>query len=85
MSLVSDLLKGPGNKSWELARFMSAGSFTSYTGAFIYALAWKGAVPDWTALGVGYAAVLAGAGAMIGLKDIAVAKANATPPTEPKP
>lgn len=78
MSIFSDLFRGPGNKSWELARFMSAGSFLSYTGAFLYALIWKGAVPDWAALGVGYAAVLAGAGAMIGLKDVALAKAKAT-------
>jgi hypothetical protein len=35
-------------------------------------------VPDWSALGIGYAAVLAGAVAFVAGKDIGVAKANAT-------
>ena len=54
---------------------MGAGSFLSYTGAFIWALA-HGHVPDWSSLGTGYAAVLAGSGALIAAKDIARAKSQ---------
>jgi hypothetical protein len=50
----------------------------SYSFAFLYALIWLQKVPDWSALGVGYAAVLAGAVAFVAGKDIGVAKANAT-------
>jgi hypothetical protein len=70
VSLVRDLLAGLGNEHWDLARMMGAGSFVSYTGAFVYALA-TGHIPDWSSLGVGYAAVLGGSGALIAAKDIA--------------
>jgi hypothetical protein len=82
VSVLADLLKGPRNDAWDLARLMSAGSFLSYTGAFLAALV-EGHVPDWAALGVGYAAVLAGSGALIGAKDMAGVKANAPVPVQP--
>lgn len=74
MKLIDDLFKGPGNKAWDLARILGAKASVAYTGAFLYALLDRHAVPDWSALGMGYAAVLAGAGAMIGVKDMAAAK-----------
>lgn len=80
MKFFCDLFKGVGGQSWELARVMSAWSLISYTGTYIAAFVWKGAVPDPSAFGVGLAAVMAGCGAMIGLKDIARAKANSTDP-----
>lgn len=78
MSLLRDLFTNVTNKSWELARFMSAWAVASYSGAFIYAIAAKGVVPDWSDLGTGFGAVLLGAGALIGIKDVARAKALAT-------
>lgn len=81
MKFFSDLFKGVGGQSWELARITAAWAVVSYSGAFLYALAWKGSVPDWASLGVGYAAVLAGAGAFVGIKDVARAKATATDAT----
>ncbi|MDB5584328.1 MAG: hypothetical protein JWR80_9504 [Bradyrhizobium sp.] len=75
--LVSDLFKGVSNQQWELARFMSAWAVLSYSAAFIYALTWRGSVPDWASLGTGYGAVLLGAGALIGIKDFAKAKSEA--------
>jgi hypothetical protein len=77
MKILSDLFKGIGNDHWELARIMAAWSVLSYSGAFIYALAAKNSVPDWSSLGVGFAALLAGSGALIGIKDFARAKSNA--------
>jgi hypothetical protein len=50
----------------------------SYSGGFLYALIALKKVPEWSSLGVGYAAVLAGAVAFVAGKDISSAKANAT-------
>lgn len=80
MSFIADLFKGPGNRSWDLGRILGAKAASAYTFAFLYSLLANHANIDWSALGMGYAAVLAGTGALIGLKDVAVAKANATPP-----
>lgn len=77
MKLFQDLFMGVGNKGWELARVMSAWAVLSFSGGFLYALIAKGIVPDWSGLGTGYGAVLLGAGAMIGLKDMARAKSLA--------
>lgn len=86
MSFVRDILKDIGNRSWDIARLCALWAVGSYSFAFLYALIWLGKVPDWSSLGVGFAAVLAGAVAFVGGKDIAAAKANATPPApEPKP
>lgn len=92
MKFFRDLFMGVGNQVWELARFMSAWAITSFSFAFLYALIWKGQVPDWSDLGTGFGAVLLGAGALIGIKDIARAKAlpveTALAPSEeamPKP
>lgn len=84
MKLIRDLFMNIGNQQWELARFMAAWSLLSYSGSFLYALAAKGAVPDWSDLGTGYGAVLLGAGALIGIKDIARAKALSAGPESPK-
>lgn len=74
MKLIRDLFMGVSNSAWDLGRVMAGGSFASYTGGLLYALA-KGHFPDWAALGTGYAALLAGAGALIGIKDVARATA----------
>ena len=75
MKFLSDLFKGVGGVSWELARILSAWAVLSFSFAFLYALIVLGKVPDWSSLGTGYGAVLLGAGAYIGLKDLARAKA----------
>lgn len=78
MKLLRDLFMNVGNQQWELARIMSAWAILSFSFAFLWALLWLGNVPDWAALGTGYGAVLLGAGAYIGIKDIARAKSIAT-------
>lgn len=74
MKLLRDLFSNVGNQHWELARVMAGWAVLSFSAAFIYALVWRGAVPDWSDLGAGYGAVLLGAGALIGIKDVARAK-----------
>jgi hypothetical protein len=70
-----DLFMGVGGQSWELARILSAWAVLSYSAAFLHSVFWLREKVDWSALGLGYAAVLTGAGAMIGIKDFARAKA----------
>jgi uncharacterized protein (DUF39 family) len=74
----SDIFKGLGNNHWDIARLTALWAVLSYSGAFLYALIALKNVPDWSSLGVGYAAVLGGAVAFVAGKDIATAKANAT-------
>jgi hypothetical protein len=76
MRFLAQLFKGP-NGNWDFGRLAAFHVITAYTFAFLYALVWLGKVPGWTDLGAGYAAVLAGAVALIAGKDIGVAKANA--------
>lgn len=76
--ILRDLFAGIENKHWDIARFTAMWAVLSYSFAFLYALIWLQKVPDWSALGIGYAAVLGGAVAFVAGKDIAVAKANAT-------
>jgi hypothetical protein len=76
--LFSDLFKGLGNSHWDVARMTAVWAVLSYSFAFLWALMWLHNVPEWSALGVGYAAVLAGAVAFVAGKDISSAKANAT-------
>lgn len=73
----SDLFKGVNGQAWELARFSAAWAIFSYSFAFLYALIVFKKIPDWGSLGTGYGAVLLAAGAYIGLKDFAKAKAEA--------
>lgn len=80
MSVIADLFKGPQNKAWDLARIIGAKAALVYPMPFIYAAIHKGTLPDPAAWGTGYAAVLLAIGGMIGVKDVATAKANATPP-----
>lgn len=84
MNLIAQLFKGP-NGNYDLGRIIGAKAGSAYTFAFLYALIVKDAVPDWAALGMGYTGVLGGIGILIGIKDIGVAKANATPPAAPLP
>jgi hypothetical protein len=74
---LSDIFKGP-NGRWDFGRFAAFHSLTAYTLSFLYALFVLSKVPEWNNLGIGYAAVMGGAGLLIGVKDVAVAKANAT-------
>lgn len=86
MRFFRDILMGIGNNHWDIARATAMWAVFSYSFAFLYALIVLKKVPDWSALGVGYAAVLAGAVAFVAGKDIGVAKANATAAqTEAKP
>lgn len=76
-SFLANVFKGPTG-DWDFGRLAAFHVITAYTCAFLYALIWLRSVPDWASLGTGYAAVLAGAVALIAGKDIAVAKAHAT-------
>ena len=80
--LLRDLFSNVGNHSWELARFMAAWAVVSYSGGFLYALA-RGQTIEWSSLGTGFGAVLLGAGALIGIKDVARAKALSAEPSNP--
>ena len=75
----SDIFKGPMNVSLDLARI--AGAFVVIV-AYPFPYAWNvlkhGIVPEPSAFGTGYAAVILAVAAFIGGKDLAVAKANAT-------
>jgi len=75
-----NFLRGPGNTSLDLARLIGASASLTYPFPFLWNVIAHGRVPDPSAFGMGYAAVLAAIGAMIGAKDICVAKANATGP-----
>jgi hypothetical protein len=74
MSFIGQLFRGP-NGNWDFGRFAAFHVITAYTFSFLYALVWLSKVPDWSNLGIGYAAVLGGAVALIAGKDLAVAKA----------
>jgi hypothetical protein len=71
-----NLLRGPGNVSLDLARIIGASAGILYPFPFIWNAIAHGVIPDPSAFGVGYAAVLAAIGALIAAKDIGVAKAN---------
>jgi hypothetical protein len=73
-----NLLRGPGNASLDLARIIGASAGILYPFPFVWNVIKHGVVPDPSAFGVGYAAVLAAIGGLIAVKDIGVAKANAT-------
>lgn len=74
---LSEVFSGPNGKK-DFGRLVAFHVITAYTFAFLYALVWLGKVPDWSGLGIGYAACMTGAVALIAGKDMAVAKANAT-------
>ena len=77
--LIRDLFMGPNNKAWDLARILAVKVVVAYTFAFLYALVWLGNVPDWSSLGVGYAGVMAGAAAFLGVKDALFNKTHEPP------
>jgi len=77
VKFLGDLFKGVGGQAWELARILAAWAVLSYSAAFLHAAFWKGAAIDWSALGLGYAALLTGSGALIGIKDFARAQSAA--------
>lgn len=68
---IRDLFTGTDNKRWELARIMGAWSIMTFSAAFLYSVMILGTVVEWASLGTGYGAVLLGAGALIGIKDMA--------------
>lgn len=78
MKFLRDALMGLNNAHWDIARMTALWAVASYSFAFLWALIWLHNVPDWSSLGVGFAAVLAGAVAFVAGKDISSAKANAT-------
>lgn len=73
---IADLFRGPGNKSWDLGRIIGAKAALIYPAPFIVGAIRDGTLPDAASFGTGYAAVLLTIGGLIGIKDIAVAKAN---------
>jgi hypothetical protein len=77
-----NFLRGPGNISLDLARIIGASAALTYPFPFLWNVIAHGQVPDPAAFGTGYAAVLIAIGGMIGVKDFAVAKANATSPQQ---
>lgn len=77
MKFLRDLFKNVGGTAWELARISAAVAILSYTFAFLYSLVVFKKVPDWSDLGLGYAAVLGAAGLYIGIKDYARAMSAA--------
>lgn len=81
MNLIRDMFTGTDNRRWELARIIGFWSILSYSIAFLWAVIGKGQTPDWSDLGTGFAAVLIGAGALIGIKDIANPMNRKTGPT----
>lgn len=70
MTVLRDLFSGVNNRAWDLARVLGFWAVVSYSGTFI-AAAIRGQTLDFSAIGVGFAAVLAGAGALIFAKDSA--------------
>lgn len=85
MTFFQDILKSVGNHSWDIARLCALWAVGSYSFAFLYALIALGKVPDWSSLGVGFAAVLGGAVAFVAGKDISAAKAVQTATNPPAP
>lgn len=83
---LADLFKTPGNHAWELARFLAAYAVASYSATFLVPLIrHDNPAFDYSSLGIGYAAILAGAGALIWAKDTArtAAAVAANPPPDP--
>jgi len=76
--MTLNFLKGPGNISLDLMRLGGASAFVIYPFPFIWNVIAHGLVPDPASFGSGYALVMAAAGAAIGGKDMATAKANQT-------
>ncbi len=71
MKLLRDLFMSPGNQAWELARFLAAYAVLSYSATFLVPLVRTNPSFDYSSLGIGFAAILAGAGALIWAKDTA--------------
>ena len=70
-----DFLKGPGNLSLDLMRLGGCSAFILYPLPYVWVAITKGTLPDPSAFGVGYGAMIAAVGGAICAKDIGVAKA----------
>ncbi len=79
---LGNVFKNPSG-NWDFGRFGAFHVITAFSFGWLYALIWLHKVPVWSDLGLGYGAVTGGAVALIGFKDIAVAKANATSAAAP--
>jgi hypothetical protein len=66
------------NGNFDLARIVGLKASLVYPAPFIWNAVRHGTVPDPASFGTGYALVLAAIGALIGGKELAVAKANQT-------
>ena len=66
------------NGHLDLARLVGAKAAIVYPAPFLWNAVKHGTVPDPASFGTGYALVLTAIGALIGGKEIAVAKANET-------
>lgn len=75
-AVIADLLKGPGNRHWELVRVSTAIGLLTMCGALIYAI-YQGQNPSLLEFGTGFAAIIAAGGFGAKMKD-----ASATPLTE---
>lgn len=78
-AILANVFKGP-NGNWDLGRIMGAKCISLYSFGFLWAEIRLHQTIDWASLGMGYTAVIGGSAILIGVKDIAVAKANAVPP-----
>jgi hypothetical protein len=74
----ANIFRGPANMSLDLMRIGGASALVIYPFPYLWNVVAHGAVPEPSAFGVGYAAVIAAVAAAICTKDIGVAKANAT-------
>ena len=73
-----NFLRGPGNISLDLMRMGGASALVIFPFPYVWNVVAHGIVPDPSAFGVGYAAVIGSVATAIGAKDLLVAKANAT-------
>jgi hypothetical protein len=76
---IAQIFKNPSG-TFDLGRIMAFKCLSCFSAALLWEAFKLHQSINYSELGVGYAAVMAGAGAFIGAKDIAVAKANAASP-----
>lgn len=68
MTILRDLLCGPGNKHWDLVRCGTAIGMASMCGALFYSL-YQGIATDFIGFGTGMAALIGALGLGAKLKD----------------
>jgi len=69
MKALRDILTGKDGATHDIGRWAGALSFLCGLGLEIYVVVWKGQPFDFTQFGVGIAAMAAGVGAMLKIKE----------------